>query len=160
MKHLIALAALLVIASGCSSSKEMSNASSASSALPSSLSAAAPMLDGLMKSVPGLSQAQAALGAGSMLGLAQGTMTPDQYAQVAKAVPGADALIANANKMGLPNPAKSVGDVSSFLQKSGISSTQVNQLGSALTGMIKGQVPGDVASNFANALGTNVATGE
>ena len=153
---LLALLSLLVVVSaGCSS-----NSKSASSTMSSVLTEAAPVLGELTKAVPGLSEAQAALGAGSMLGLAKGTMTLDQYSQVAKAIPGADALVANAQKMGLPNPAHSVGDVSSFLQKQGFTSMQVNQLGTALGGMLKGQVPGDVATSFNNALGMKTASGE
>ena len=155
MKKFVLLLLLPVVLAGCSS-----NSKSASSTMSSTLNAAAPVLESLMKGVPGLSQAQAALGAGSMLGYAKSTMPADQFKQVADAVPGTDALISNAIAKGLPSPLNSMNQVSSFLTKAGLSQDQVNMVGSSLNGMLKGKVPGDVATGFTNALGFKVASGE
>jgi hypothetical protein len=155
MKQLIALAALLVVVGGCSS-----NSKSTSSTMTSALNAAAPVLDGVMKGVPGLSQAQAALGAGSMLGYAKSTMPADQFNQISQAVPGTDALISEAIAKGLPSPLSSMTQVSSFLTKNGFTQEQVTMLGSSLNGMLKGKVPTEVANGFTNALGFKTAAGE
>ena len=155
MKKLVLLLLLPVALVGCSS-----NSKSTASTMSSTLNAAAPVLDGLMKGVPGLSQAQAALGAGSMLGYAKSTMPADQFKQVAGAVPGTDALISNAIAKGLPSPLNSMGQVSDFLTKNGLTQEQVNLVGNSLNGMLKGKVPGDVANGFTNALGFKTASGE
>jgi len=155
MKKLLLLLLLPVVLAGCSS-----NSKSTSSTMTSALNAAAPVLDGIMKGVPGLSQAQAALGAGSMLGYAKSTMPADQFNQVAQAVPGTNALISDAIAKGLPSPLNSMTQVSSFLTKNGFTQDQVNMLGSSLNGMLKGKVPTDVANGFTNALGFKTAAGE
>jgi Protein of unknown function VcgC/VcgE (DUF2780) len=57
-------------------------------------------LPGKTRAVPGLSQSQAILGAGSLLGLAKAKMPADQFSQVAGAIPGSDALVGEAVKQG------------------------------------------------------------
>ena len=155
MKKLALLLLLPAVLAGCSS-----NSKSTSSTMTSALNAAAPVLDGVMKGVPGLSQAQAALGAGSMLGYAKSTMPADQFNQISQAVPGTDALISEAIAKGLPSPLSSMTQVSSFLTKNGFSQDQVNLLGSSLNGMIKSKVPTEVANGFTNALGFKTAGAE
>ena len=126
---------------------------SAASALPASLSAAGPLLNSLGASVPGLSQAQQILGAGSLFGLARAKMPADQYAQVATAIPGADALANEATKQGLtPSSLGSIGQVTEYLGKSGIAPAKVSQLATALGQTLQGKVSPEVANSFMNAL--------
>ena len=155
MKKLLLLLLMPAVLAGCSS-----NSKSASSTMSSTLNAAAPVLESLTKVVPGLSQAQAALGAGSMLGYAKSTMPADQFNQISNAIPGTDALISDAIAKGLPSPLNSMNQVSSFLTRNGLTQEQVNMVGSSLNGMLKGKVPGDVANGFTTALGFKVAAGE
>jgi len=115
----------------------------------SAVSTAGPLISSLMKAVPGLSQAQTALGAGSLFALAKGKMVASQFSAITKSVPGVDALIAQATKHGLPKPLNSLADVTKFLGKSGISPTQVNQLASALDKNVAPKVSPDVAKGFA-----------
>jgi hypothetical protein len=155
MKKLLLVLLLPAVLAGCSS-----NSKSTSSTMSSTLNAATPVLEGLMKGVPGLSQAQAALGAGSMLGYAKSTMPADQFNQISNAIPGTDALIADAVAKGLPKPLNSMTEVSSFLTKNGLTQEQVNMVGSSLNGMLKGKVPTEVANGFTNALGFKTAGAE
>ena len=73
-----------------------------SAALSGALAAAGPLIESLTKSIPGLSQAQAILGAGSLFGLAKAKMPADQFSQISSAVPGTQALVDEATKAGLP----------------------------------------------------------
>ena len=120
--------------------------------LPGSLSSAAPLLDSLGKAVPGLSQAQSILGAGSMLGLAKNKMPADKFSKVSDALPGSNALIDEASKQGMPKELNSMSDLTNFLGKSGVSSSQVSQIAPVLTNAVSGKVSPDVASAFASAL--------
>ena len=113
---------------------------------------AGPLLGPLMSAVPGLTEAQAILGAGSVLGLADAKMPDAQFDQVEKAVPGVDALIEEAKKAGLPSPLNSLADVTSFLNSKGIPPDQVAKLVPALGEVVKGKVPADVANAFVAAL--------
>jgi hypothetical protein len=115
-------------------------ASSATSVLPGALGPASQLISSLMGSVPGLSQAQAILGAGSLLGLAKARMPGDQFSQLASAVPGAQALVEEATKAGLP-PAEQLTGLASLtpiLSKAGISSDTTSQLVSALGQAVSG----------------------
>jgi|RhiMetdeSRZDD1v2_1073273.scaffolds.fasta_scaffold33219_3 uncharacterized protein VcgC/VcgE DUF2780 len=105
------------------------------SALSGALAPAAGLLSGLTSSIPGMSQAQAILGAGSVLGVAKAKLPADQYSQVANAVPGANALVDEALKAGLPalNSLTGMSSVSSFLSKAGISPQMASQLVPALS---------------------------
>src|SRR5262245_24608995 len=84
-----------LLAAGCGGNPAPA---AAPAGLSGALSAAGPLLGSLGTAVPGLSQAQAILGAGSLLGLAKAKMPADQFSQVAGAIPGADALIGEAVK--------------------------------------------------------------
>src|SRR5262245_14027399 len=112
-------------------------------------SAAGPLLGSISSAIPGLSQAQAILGAGSMLGLAKAKMPGDQFNQVADAIPGSKDLLNSAIASGLPKSLSGIGDVTSFLGKSGISADQVNQLGGVLSTAGGSKVPAGVASAWA-----------
>ena len=111
-------------------------ASNPAAGLPDYLSAAEPLLNSISSAVPGLSQAQSILGAGSLLGLAKAKLPTSEFDQLGAAVPGVDALIGEATKKGLPSQLGGLADVTSFLGKSGISSSQVSQMIPALTGFL------------------------
>ena len=98
--------------------------------LPVGAEAAAPMLDSVTKAVPGLTSSQAATGTGSLLGLAQAKMPTEQFALVAGAVPGTDALIGGAQKQGLPSSSEltSLSSLHGVFDKAGIAPTQVSQM--------------------------------
>lgn len=141
----IALAIFALVGIGCGKTAPVTD-------LASTLSAAGPLLNSVSSAVPGLSQAQSALGVGSLLGLAKGRMPTNQYSQVSNALPGADALVAEATRQGLPSQLGGLADVSGFLGKSGISTSQVNQLIPALGNALTGKVNPDIASAFMSAL--------
>src|SRR5215831_11560475 len=144
--HALVAAGAAALLAGCASksgkvtqesagSVANSAASSASSALSGALGPASALIGGLTKSIPGMSQAQAILGAGSMFGLAKAKMPSDQFSQVASAVPGASALVDEAVKAGLPAAEQLTGlsSLTPLLSKAGISSSMVSQLVPALT---------------------------
>lgn len=154
LKGMAAAAVCVSLFAGAASATGTNAINSATSSATASmtstaLKAAGPLLSSLTKAVPGLSQAQAALGAGSMFALAKGKMVASQFSQIEKMVPGVDALIKNATAHGLPKPLNSLNDVTKFLGKSGISPAQVNQLVSALDKSVAPKVSPDVAKGFA-----------
>ena len=112
-----------------------SAASSAPSALSGALGPASALIGGLTKSIPGMSQAQAILGAGSLFGLAKAKMPSDQFSQLSSAVPGTNALVDEAIKAGLPAAEQLTGlsSLTPLLSKAGISPAMVSQLVPALT---------------------------
>jgi hypothetical protein len=115
-------------------------ASSASSALSGALAPASGLISSLTGSIPGLSQAQAILGAGSLFGLAKAKMPGDQFSQVASAVPGAQALVDEATKAGLPGADQLTGlaSLTPLLSKAGINAGTTSQLVSALGKAVSG----------------------
>ena len=125
-----------------------SAAGSAPSALTGALAPASALIGGLTKSIPGMSQAQAILGAGSIFGLAKAKMPSDQFSQLASSVPGASALVDEAVKAGLPAVEQLTGlsSLTPMLSKAGISPAMVSQLVPALTKAVTsggGQALGD-----------------
>lgn len=125
-----------------------SAAVSAPSALTGALAPASALIGGLTKSIPGLSQAQAILGAGSLFGLAKAKMPSDQFSQLASSVPGASALVDEAVKAGLPAVEQLTGlsSLTPMLSKAGISPAMVSQLVPELTKAVTsggGQALGD-----------------
>jgi hypothetical protein len=127
--------------------------SGATAAMSGAIAAAGPLIASLTAAVPGLSQEQAALGAGALLGLAQTRMPTGEYSQLVAAVPAAGALVAAAQDQGLPGAAQlTSASVTEFLGKSGVTAAQATQLTSALGGAVEKMVPGTVASSFAAAL--------
>jgi hypothetical protein len=114
---------------------------------------ASPLLSSITQQVPGLSTQQAATGAGSLLGLAQQKMPADQFAKVAGAVPGSDALIQSAQKAGLPTSGLTgLSSLNSTFSKAGISPTQVTQITSALGNSISNSAGPQVAQSFYSAV--------
>ena len=143
--HAVVAASAAVVFSACASKSGKvtttespgtvaSAASSATSALSGALAPASQLISGLVGSIPGLTQAQAILGAGSLFGLAKAKMPGDQFSQLASAVPGAQALVDEATKAGLPGVSQLTGlaSLTPFLSKAGINSDIVNQLVPAL----------------------------
>ena len=119
---------------GSVASAASSDMGSAPSALSGALGPASALIGGLTKSIPGLSQAQAILGAGSIFGLAKAKMPGDQFSQLASAVPGAQALVDEATKAGLPAAEQLTGlaSLTPLLSKAGINSSMISQLVPAL----------------------------
>jgi hypothetical protein len=109
-------------------------AGAVSSGLSGALGPASALIGGLTKSIPGLSQAQAILGAGSIFGLAKAKMPGDQFSQLASAVPGTQALVDEATKAGLPAAEQLTGlaSLTPLLSKAGINSGMISQLVPAL----------------------------
>lgn len=106
----------------------------ATGALSGALAPASQLIASLASSIPGLSQAKAVLGAGSLLGLAKAKMPGDQFSQVANAVPGSQALVDEAVKAGLPATDQLTGlsSLTPFLSKAGISPEMASQMVPAL----------------------------
>ena len=111
-----------------------SSASSTTAKLAGALGPASQLISALGVSIPGLSQAQAILGAGSVFGLAKAKMPSDQFAQLETAVPGTQALVDEATKAGLPAASQLTGlaSLTPLLSKAGINSQMVSQLIPAL----------------------------
>ena len=105
-----------------------------SAALSGALAAAGPLIESLTKSIPGLSQAQAILGAGSLFGLAKAKMPADQFSQISSAVPGPQALVDEATKAGLPaaNALTGASALTPLFSKAGISPQMASALAPAL----------------------------
>ena len=153
---LIVLPSIGILASGalvtgCGGGSS-SAAAAGMSALPTALNAAGPLLSAVGVAVPGLTQAQQILGLGSMFGLAKQKMPPDQFAEVNNALPGADALAAEATTQGLPKELGGMKDVTKFLGKSGVTPTQVGQTITVLGDQMAGKVSPSTANSFFNAL--------
>jgi hypothetical protein len=92
------------------------------------LSAAGPILNEVNTEVPGISQRQNILATGSLLGLAKTRMPADQFAEVARAIPGAEALIVEAARQGVPRSAlTNLTSVTEYLGKQGVTQDQVTQ---------------------------------
>ena len=119
---------------GKTTSAEAAGSVATSAALPGTLAPASQLISSLSSSIPGLSQAQAILGAGSVFGLAKAKMPTDQFSQVAKAVPGAEALVEEATKAGLPAASELTGlsSLTPILSKAGINAGTTSSLVSAL----------------------------
>lgn len=143
-----ALAALTII--GCSP-KAPSTTYDAMSALPASLNSAEPLINAVGTAVPGMTQGQQIAGLGSLFALGKANMPADQYQQLSSAVPGADALAAEALGMGLKN-VKGLKDVNNFLAKSGVTPAQTGQMITALGQVMGARVSPQAATSFFNAL--------
>jgi hypothetical protein len=143
----VLLISATVLGSGCSKEK-----SAVTTALPVAEQMAGPVIGELAKAVPGLSQVSAALGAGSMLGLAQDKMPADQFSKLSSGIPGTNQLITDATAKGLPRPLNSLQDVTTFLGKNGFTPDQINKFVPAFSKEVSKLVPADVASAFAASL--------
>jgi len=126
----------------------------APSTLSGALAPASGLISSLSSSIPGMSQAKAILGAGSIFGLAKAKMPSDQFSQVTNAVPGSQALVDEAVKAGLP-PADQLTGLSSLtplLSKAGISPEMTSQLVPALGKAISAGGGQSVADAFLAAV--------
>lgn len=131
-----------------------SAAGSATSALSGALGPASQLISSLVGSVPGLSQAQAILGAGSLFGLAKAKMPTDQFSSLASAVPGTEALIGEATKAGLPAASALTGlsSLTPLLSKAGLNANMVSQLVPALGKLVSGAGGPELANAFLAAV--------
>lgn len=145
------LLAMLIIGACKSSTPEPTTEMSA---LPAELNAATPLLNEVSREVPGISQRQNILATGALLGLAKTKMPADQFAEVNRAIGGADALIVEATRQGLPRSAlTSVTSVVDYLGKQGVTQDQVTQrIIPVLDKSVKGKVTPGVEANFNAAL--------
>jgi hypothetical protein len=123
-------------------------------ALPAELNAAAPLLNEVSREVPGITQRQSILATGALLGLAKTRMPADQFAEVNRAIGGADALIVEATRQGLPRSSlTSITSVVDYLGKQGVTQDQVTQrVIPLLDKSVKGKVTPGVEANFNAAL--------
>ena len=128
--------------------------STANSALSGARAPASALIGGLTKSIPGLSQAQAILGAGSVFALAKAKMPSDQFSQLASAVPGTQALVDEALKAGLPalEHLAGSGSLTPTLAKAGITPEMAVQLVPALTKAVSAGGGQGLADAFAAAV--------
>lgn len=142
----------MVIIGACKSSNP--DPTTEMSALPAELNAAAPLLNEVNREVPGITQRQNILATGSLLGLAKTRMPADQFAEVARAIPGTEALIVEATRQGLPRSAlTSLTTAVDYLGKQGVTQDQVTQrIIPVLDKSVKGKVTPGVEANFNAAL--------
>ena len=123
------------------------------SALPADLNAAGPLLNSLNAAAPGLSHQQSVLAAGSLMALVRMKMPPSRYPHVAVVIPGSDALVVEATRLGLPQESLTgLAGVTGFLGTQGISPAQVNKMVPVFTNAVKGKVSPQVEKNFLAAL--------
>lgn len=151
---LIVLPSIGILASGalvagCGGSNPVP---SGMSAIPASLNAATPVLNSVSAANPGLTVGQSVATTGSVFGLAKQKMPAEQFAEVATAVPGADALAAEATNMGLPNNLGGMKDVTKFLSKAKVTPDQVGRTITAIGDQMAGKVSPSTANSFFNAL--------
>jgi len=149
----VMLLVAMFIVSACKSSNP-EPATTEMSALPAELSAAGPILNEVNKEVPGISQRQNILATGSLLGLAKTRMPADQFAEVARAIPGTEALIVEAARQGVPRSAlANLTTVTEYLGKQGVTQDQVTQrIIPVLDKSVKGKVTPGVEANFNAAI--------
>ena len=142
----VLLVGSVLLCGGCGGAKSVPET------LPSGLAGAAPLLNSVTAAVPGLTQTQAILGAGSIFGLARNKMPSEQYSAVSGVIPGADALASEAAAKGLPSTVTGMADVTKFLKKSGLSAAQVGQLIPAIGNEVKSKVSPEIATAFMAAI--------
>lgn len=162
--HAVVAAAAAVLFSACASKSGKvteesagsvaTSAASSSTALSGALAPASALIDGMTKSIPGLTQAQAILGAGSVFALAKAKMPSDQFSQVGSAVPGTQALVDEALKAGLPalEHLAGPGSLTPTLARAGITVEMANQLVPALTKAVNAGGGQGLADTFAAAV--------
>jgi hypothetical protein len=150
-RPIMLLVAMLIIGACKSSTPEPTTEMSA---LPAELTAAAPVLNEVSREVPGISQRQNVLATGSLLGLAKTKMPADQFAEVARAIPGAESIIVEATRQGLPRSAlTSLTSVVEYLGTQGVNQDQVTKrIIPVLDKSVKGKVTPGVEANFNAAL--------
>lgn len=141
----IALAAFVVLQVGCSS---------APSNMPGGLGPASDILQSLSGAIPGLSFDQAAIGAGSLLGLAEAKMPDGLFDQVADGLPGASTLLDHARDAGLPGTDQltSLSSLSGLMNDAGITAAQQSDLPGAFGALVTEHTSQDVGSAFMDAI--------
>jgi hypothetical protein len=121
--------------------------------LPQELEPAAPLLNSVTTKVPGMSSSQAATGVGSLLGLAQSKLSPQQFHQIAQAVPGSNALINGAVQNGLPTSGlNNLSSLNGVFDKAGITPTQVSEMIPVVGDSIKKTAGPTAQQNFLSAV--------
>ena len=160
VRRCLLVAALPIGAIACgSSSKQEAKAPAPAmgggplSTLPPEMEAAGPLLSQVTSAVPGLSTTQAATGVGSLLGLAQSKLPPDQYAQIADALPGSNALVNGAVNAGLPTSnLNGLSSLTGVFDQAGISPSQVTQMIPVVGESISNTAGPQAARNFLSAV--------
>jgi hypothetical protein len=98
-------------------------ASTASAQVPAALAKTAnPELVGQLAKELGSTPAQAEGAAGSLFGLAKSRLKPEEFSQVAKAVPGMDGLLGAAPPLGGGNPLSNIAGTSGVAGMAGLAS--------------------------------------
>jgi len=86
---------------------------------------------------------------GGILGYAQAKLPPNQYAQIAGAFPGADAMVSEGTKLGMPSEATGLTSLRGTLGKAGISKDQFDQMIPAMTDIVNQKAGAESAQRFA-----------
>jgi hypothetical protein len=128
--------------------------------LATSAAKASPELVGQLSKAIGGSPAQAAGAAGALFGVAKSRLSPDQFSQVAKAVPGMDSLLkaapVDSSGLGtLPGAGGAAGGLStatSAFTKLGLSPDMVNKAVPVLTSYVTKSGGADVGQILAGAF--------
>lgn len=141
----MALTGLVMLQVGCSG---------ASSNMPAGLAPASDVLQSLSGAIPGLSFEQAAIGAGSLLGLAEANMTPDTFDELMDDLPGAGTLLSHARAAGLPNTDEltNLAGLRGVMSDSGITAAQQSDLPSAFGALVSEHTSPDLGRAFMNAI--------
>jgi hypothetical protein len=155
-RAMLVLALVAPLAIACSSSNQQPatpTPTGTGGGLSAVESAASPLLGSVGNAVPGLSPSQVATGTGALLGLAKQKMSPDQFAEIAKKIPGTDQLISGAEKAGLPS--SGLMDSSSLdgvFKSAGITPDQAKALTPAVTSEISKATSPAIGDAFAAAV--------
>ena len=150
------LGALFIAAGSAACSKNsstdaMPSTAAAPATLPGALGPSTEVVNQVVGQVPGLTSTQAVQGMGSVLGYAKETLPSDQYSKIASSIPGSDALIAEAAKLG-KSTIPGIGGLKDTIKKAGISEQQYSQLVSSLSGMVGSKVNPEAGQALAAAL--------
>jgi hypothetical protein len=150
MRGTITSAAAAVVAvllgtglSGCSKSAPAPAAAPAATANP---------MSAIQSAVPGLTEQQAKMGVGGILGYAKTKMPADQYAKAASAFPGSAAMVSEAGKLGMPSEMTGLSSLTGTLKQAGISQEQFEALMPAVTDAVSQKAGPDVAQAFRAAF--------
>ena len=119
-----------------------------------------PELVGMLTKDLNVTPKQATGGAGALFGLAKSRLKPDQFSQVAAAVPGMDGLLKAAPAAGglsglggaVPGAAGGLAPAAAAFQKLGLSPDMVGKFVPVLTKFVGSKGGADVASLLAGAL--------
>ena len=143
----------------CSVFAAVVTARSASAQAPAALAAAAkasPDLVSMLSKEIGASADASAGAAGALFGLAKSRLKADEFSQIAKAVPGMDALLAAAPALGalsgVGGGAAGLASMASSFSKLGIKPEMVTKAASALVSYVTKSGGGNVGSLLAGAL--------